>query len=284
MIRNFILLIVVGSLIVIQSCKPKKTIEEKLPSAAGLNEAASVERLPNDAIGDIVKKAITVSGGWENYQKKQTFSFHKVIQHYDSTGTMLREVKQLHQYRLQPRFQARLTWNMDGHDYVIINNGEEAWMLIDGQRSAEDKDINEAWNTSFGSHYVMFMPFKLADPGVIFKNEEIDTLSHGQIVNSVNVNYEPGAGSSAGFHNWHYYFNIDNGRPVGNFLDYGSGKSYTKYITWQEVAGIRLGEKRSVYGVSIDNEIGYLKTVYINESMEFDLEMADELFSIAGVQ
>jgi hypothetical protein len=36
--------------------------------------------------------------------------------------------------------------------------------------------------------------------------------------------------------------------------------------------------------VSIDNEIGYIKTVYINESMEFDLEMADELFSIAGVQ
>ena len=55
-------------------------------------------------------------------------------------------------------------------------------------------------------------------------------------------------------------------------------------ITWQEVAGIRLGEKRSVYGVSIDNEIGYIKTVYINESMEFDLDMADELFSIAGVQ
>ncbi|MBT5428692.1 MAG: hypothetical protein HOK89_02130, partial [Rhodospirillaceae bacterium] len=62
-IRNFILLIVVGSLIVIQSCTPKKTMEEKLPSAAGLNEAASLKLLPNDAIGDIVKKAITVSGG-----------------------------------------------------------------------------------------------------------------------------------------------------------------------------------------------------------------------------
>ena len=83
MIRNIILLIVVGSLIVIQSCTPKKTMEEKLPSAAGLNEAASVERLPNDATGDIVKKAINVSGGWENYQKKQTFSFHKVIQQFE---------------------------------------------------------------------------------------------------------------------------------------------------------------------------------------------------------
>lgn len=159
------------------ACNPsQKEPETSMVSAAGLNEPASLENLSKDAAGDIVRKSIELSGGWEAYQKKRTFSFYKNIQHYDSTGAKVREVRQLHQYRLKPHFQARISWQMDGYDFVIINNGEQAWKFVDGKRSDKQSDINEAWNTSYGSHYVIFMPFKFADPGVIMKSEGIDTL------------------------------------------------------------------------------------------------------------
>ena len=268
----------------IQSSAKLEEKKQVSKSVAGLNQEPSLELLPEDRAGNIIKNAISLSGGWNLYKEKQTFSFYKVIQHFDSLGRMQREVKQHHQYRLKPHFHGRISWKMDNHEYLIINTGQQSRKFKDGQILTADKDNNEAWNTSFGSHYVMFMPFKLADPGAILNYKGIDTLAHGQVVHSVHVNYEQGAGSSARFHDWHYYFDTDGGELIGNFLDYGKGKSYTEYQTWQEVEGIRLGKKRSVFGVSIDGEIGYKKTVYINEEMEFDLEMPDELFSLPEVR
>ena len=291
--RTTLNLLWVGLLVFILACSEGKkeqratqseVIKEKdqvSKSVVGLNQEPLLELLPESVSGDIIKNAISLSGGWNLYKEKQTFSFYKRIQHFDSLGKMQREVKQHHQYRLRPHFQVRISWEMDNHEYLIINTGRQSRKFKDGQILTDGKDNNEAWNTSFGSHYVMFMPFKLADPGAILSYKGVDTLAHGQVVHSVNVNYELGAGSSAGFHEWHYYFDTDSGgNLIGNFLDYGEGKSYTEYQTWQETAGIRLGEKRSVFAVNEDGEIGYMKTVYINEEMEFDLEMTDELFSL----
>ncbi len=275
-------LLLIGLWIAITACSTEEK-KQVFKSMAGLNQEPSLELLPEDSVGDIVKNAISLSGGWNLYEEKQTFSFYKVIQHFDSLGKMRSEVKQLHQYRLRPHFQVRISWKMDNHEYLIINTGRQSRKFKDGQILTAGKDNNEAWNTSYGSHYVMFMPFKLADPGAILSYKGVDTLIHGQVVHSVNVNYEPGAGSSAGFHDWHYYFGRNSGELTGNFLNYGEGKSYIEYQTWQEVGGIKLGQKRSVFGVNKNGEIGYVKTVYINEEMEFDLEMPDELFNLSEV-
>jgi hypothetical protein len=269
------------NLLLVIACSQKQSEpegESAWTSAAGLNAPAMLENLPENAAGDIVKKSIALSGGWELYQEKQTFSFYKNIQHYDSAGAKVKEVRQLHQYRLRPHFQARLSWQMDGHDFVIVNNGEQAWKFVDGKRSQKQSDIYEAWNTSFGSHYVIFMPFKLADPGVVLHSEGFDTLQHGQIVQVLNITYESGAGSSAEYHKWKYYFDPQSGGLVGNFLDYGSGLSYTEYEEWKEVDGLRMGQRRSVYPVDGKRDLMPMTTVYVNEDMRFDEPLPEELF------
>lgn len=235
-------------------------------------------RLPNNQAGEVVKKAIAYVGGWDKWAVKKNFSFYKNITQLDSTGQEIRTTRQLQQYRLQPSFAARMTWERDGKKYVIVNNGQQAWKYEDGKELTDDKSKNEAWNSSFGSNYVISMPFKLTDPGVIMSYDGLDTLEGNKVVHAVKVEYEKGAGSSGGYHTWWYYFDKDTYDLVANFLDYGNGYSYTSYKTFTNIGGIRMHELRHSHAANAQKEVGRIKTIYANEEMQFDVPFADDLF------
>jgi hypothetical protein len=241
---------------------------------------ADIENLPDNAAGDLIRRSIESSGGWDKWQEKKTLTYNKIIQSFDSAGNKVREVTQLHQYRLNPSFQARISWEADGNEYVIINNGSEAAKFINGKRSHAQGDINQAWNSSFGSHYVMSMPFKLTDPGVILQYNGLDSLPNSKNDAMVQVDYEPGAGSAGGMHTWYYYFNPEDGALVANFLDYRDGYSYTEYSEFAEVGGIKLSKKRKSYPATAERKIRPVSTVYTNEQIIFDEELGEELFSL----
>lgn len=241
-------------------------------------EVSPLERLPDQEAGNVVKKAIEEAGGWEKWADKKTLSYTKVIQYFDSMGAMEREIRQLHQYRLHPHLKIKISWEEDGNDYTIINNGQQAWKLKNGQQLTEQSDINHAWNSSFGSHYVMCMPFKLTDPGTVLTYEGLDTLANGQVVHSIKTTYKEGAGSAAGIHTWWYYFDKDDYGLAANFLDYGDGFSYTQYEAFAEIEGIKLNKERKSYSTSADRDLEYVKTVYKNENIQFDVELDNVRF------
>lgn len=235
-------------------------------------------RLPNNQAGEVVKKAIAYVGGWDKWADKKNFSFYKNITQLDSTGQEIRTTRQLQQYRLQPNFAARMTWERDGKQYIIVNNGQQAWKYEDGKELTDKKSKKEAWNSSYGSNYVISMPFKLTDPGVIMSYDGIDTLEENKMVHVVKVEYEKGAGSSGGFHTWWYYFDKDTYDLVANYLDYGNGYSYTSYKTFTDIEGIRMHKLRHSHAANAEKEVGRIKTIYANEAMQFNQPFADDLF------
>lgn len=237
-----------------------------------------MDRLPDNEAGDAIRQAIAHAGGWEAWADKKTFTFYKNIEYFDSTGAKERSLRQLHQYQLHPTFKARLSWEEDGDEYVIINNGQQAWKFKNGEEMTDQASRNQAWNSSFGSHYVISMPFKLTDPGVILTDQGLDTIRNDRVVHSVKVQYEEDAGSSGGMHDWWYYFDPDTYGLAANFLDYGDGCTFTSYQTFTTIGGIRMHEKRHSYVAAKDKEVQYLRTIYTNEEMQFDLPMEDELF------
>ena len=234
--------------------------------------------LPNNKAGEVVKKAIAYVGGWENWAAKENFSFYKNITQLDATGQEIRTTRQLHQYRIKPSFGARMSWEKEGKQYVIVNNGQQAWKYENGKELTDDKSKKEAWNSSFGSNYVISMPFKLTDPGVILTYDGIDTIEGNKIVHALKVEYEKGAGSSGGYHTWWYYFDKDTYDMVANYLDYGNGHSYTNYQTFTNVGGIRLHKLRHSHAADAAKKVGRLKTIYANENMQFNVQMADNVF------
>ena len=241
-------------------------------------EVNPMSHLPDNQAGEVVKKAIDYVGGWDKWAAKTNFSFYKNIMQFDSTGQKIRTTRQLHQYRFKPSFGARMSWEKDGKKYIIINNGQQAWKYEDGKELTDDKSKNEAWNSSFGSNYVISMPFKLIDPGVILTYDGVDTIEENKIVHALKVEYEKGAGSSGGYHTWWYYFDKNTYDLVANYLDYGTGHSYTNYQTFKNIGGIRLHDLRNSHAANAEKEVGRLKTVYANEEMQFDVSMANDLF------
>ena len=228
----------------------------------------------------LVDEAIDHSGGMSNWATKKTLSYTKNIQSYDSTGTLLRTVAQVHKYRLKPSFKANISWELDGNKHEIINNGRQSWKLVNGKIQDNKAAVNNAWNSSFGSQYMISMPFKLKAPGTILDYEGIDTLSNNRIVHKLKVTYENGAGSSGGMHTWYYFLNTDNYQFEANFLDHGKGFSYTDYETFVEVDGIAVTKERKTYGSNENMETTYLKTIYSNSDIRFDVALPEELFKV----
>ena len=245
----------------------------------GINgETHPMDRLSEDKAGEIVRKAIEYAGGWDTWEKKENFSFYKKITQVDSTGAVIKITKQLHEYNMGPGFQGRMTWSINEDEYIIVNTGEESKKYKNGSELTDDKSKNEAWNSSFGSNYVISMPFKLTDPGTILTYEGIDSSTLDKDVYSIKVEYEIGAGSSGGMHTWWYYFDLENYDLVANYLDYGNGYSLTTYETFTEVEGVRLHLKRFSYGSNEQKERVRLKTIYENEEMQFDKKIDKSTF------
>ncbi len=235
--------------------------------------------LPDSEAGDIVKKVIDFAGGWEQWKQKKTLSYIKNVAYYDSMGNKVREFSQLHQYRLRPNFRARISWEEEGTKYEMIYNGQKARKLKGGEVLTGEDDTNSAWNSSFGSHYVMCMPFKLTDPGTILSYEGLDTLANNRVVHSIKAMYEKGAGSAGGMHTWWYYFDKDTFMPVANYLDYGDGFSYTQYESFKEVDGLNVSKKRNGFSTNKERDLLYLSTEYTNENIVFNEPFEDTLFN-----
>lgn len=239
-----------------------------------------MEHLPQNEAGEIVRKAIEFVGGWEAWENKKNFSFYKNITHLDVDGKVEKSQRQFHQYQIHPIIKARMSWEDKGNQYVIINNGEEARKYENGKEMTDDNSKKQAWNSSYGSNYVISMPFKLTDPGVILTYEGIDSTTLNKRVHSLKVEYEKGAGSSGGMHNWWYYFDEKTYDLAANFLDYGTGHSLTTYETFTKVDGIRFHEKRFSHIADADKNIVQKRTIYENESMKFDEDFDDSLFDL----
>lgn len=230
---------------------------------------SSMDRLPSDAAGDIVRAAIERAGGWDAWANKNYFQFYKNISQVDSTGEVIRKIRQLHQYNLEPGFQARLTWTSGDDNLFIINDGTQARKYNNGNWLEDPKSKNEAWNSSYGSHYVVSIPYKLTDPGVTLYYEGIDSTLLGRNLHALKVDYAEGAGSSGGMHKWWYYFEEETYDLAAFYLDYGESQSLTTYESFESVGDMRFHKKRLTYGSNPNREKVILKTIYENEEMKF---------------
>lgn len=224
------------------------------PDAAPVPQAEPVEdpmiRLPDDVAGEVVRRGIEAAGGWEAWADAPALDYQKTIAFFDSTGAETRRLTQHHRYALHPGPKMHIAYTDDeGRDVLLVNDGAEAWKWIDGERATAEEDRNQAWNSTFGSHYVMAMPFKLTDPGTRLSYAGRDTLD-GVTVDAVRAEYDEGAGSAAGLHTWTYYFAVDDGRLVANHLRYGpeaDDYDFTEYHDIREVDGVRLPMRRVSY-------------------------------------
>ncbi|MGH9368119.1 MAG: hypothetical protein ACRD3M_10645 [Thermoanaerobaculia bacterium] len=237
-------------------------------------------RLPQDAAGAAVRRAIEYAGGWDAWQAKKTVEFKKTTIRYRSDGSVEGQRVQTHRYVLRPGFLARIEWEEDGKKIVLINNGNQAWKLIDGQQATAQEDVNQARGATFGSHYVFCMPFKLTDPGVHLESLGREPLSDGTSADKVRVTYERGAGDAGGLHTWTYYFDSKTGRLAANHLNYAPAKyDFTEYLDDKPLEDLRLSTRRSGYNADAHGKTGPRMSESIYEDVQMNVPMLETLFA-----
>lgn len=238
-----------------------------------------VETSPENEALQWVERAIGRAGGFDTWKSKKTLAYTKTIQFYDSLGNLSRTVVQEHKYQLQPTFKANIKWEEDGDLHEIVNTGKRAVKWVNGIIQQDQKSRDGAWNSSFGSHYVISMPFKLKDPGALLRYKGVGSVVEKQ-VHDIPTTYEKDAGSSGGMHTWHYYIDTETFELVANYLDYGDGHSFTSYHDYTNIQGIVMPTQRKSYSSNQNREPLILKTIYTNSDIRFDESLPKDIFDI----
>lgn len=234
----------------------------------------------DDSSKVIIDRAIAYAGGYDAWLQKKSISFDKVSTSYDSTGKVVRETNMHLDYMMKPVFKAKLNYKLNDTLITLIHDGEKARKFYNGKISEEQKDIDAAWNSGFGSHFVMCMPFKLKDPGIKAEYAGQVTLSDGTPAQVVKTSYLKGAGSNPD-HIWYYYFEPGTGKLLANSLN---GKDnywdFTRYISMEKAGGLLMPGERTGYNATGLNKPDRIVSQSRQFNIVFDKDLSEDYFKI----
>ena len=237
--------------------------------------------LPDNQVNQLLKKVIDYSGGWDAYCNIKSVDYKKTVQKIDSSGGMESSVVQHHQYNVFPEFGVSMKWKEGEDEYLILNNAEQSWKVKNGELLTDIKNKNSGYNSSFGSQYVLFMPWKLADPGVILEYIPLTKLPNDKEAVGIKINYTKD-NSTTTEHTWWYYFEEETGKPVATFLKSPQNYSYTEFNEFTKVGDILFHSKRQAYNSDSTMNNLILKTVYINEDIKIGSGFSSKKFNYNG--
>ncbi len=248
--------------------------------AAGARAAITADRPPEGPAGGMLTRAIAYAGGETAWKSKKSVEFRKTVTRFRPDGSVEARRVEMHRYRLLPRLGARIEREDDGKKVIFVNDGYTAWKFVDGKPATEQKDVNSARGSTFGSHYVFGMPFKLRDPGVHLASAGREKLAGGAEVEKIRVTYDKGSGDAGGLHTWTYYFDTTTGRLCANLLNYENGKyDFTEYYDDQTVSLVRVATRRRGYGADANGKRGPLTSEILYDQIRFDVPAPDSLFA-----
>ncbi len=234
----------------------------------------------DDSSRVIIDRAIAYAGGYDAWQQKKTLSFDKKSISFDSTGEITREIDQHLDYMMKPEFRTKFTYMLHDTAVALIHDGEKARKVVNGKISGDQKDIDGAWNSCFGSQFVMCMPFKLKDPGIKAEYAGQVTLADGVPAQVVKTSYTKGAGSNPD-HIWYYYFEPGTGKLLANSLN---GKNnywdYTRYEQFEKAGGLLLPAVRKGYDASGLNKPDKMVSETRHFNIVLDKEFSADHFDI----
>ena len=228
----------------------------------------------------LVDRSIAHAGGWEAWNAVRTVQFQKTIVRFAPDGSVTSTQVQIHRYEMDPETRMRIEYEEKGSKVVLINNGEQAWKLVDGKVAVSEADTNSARNSTFGSHYVFGMPFKLLDPGATLFDAGTKTLEDGTGVRKVRVTYAKGVGDAGGMHTWTYLIEPKTGRLAANLLLYAVGRyDWTEYLNEKTIGALTLSTMRRGFNADANGRVGPKQSEITYDQIETNVTFSPDLFA-----
>lgn len=228
----------------------------------------------------LVDRSIAHAGGWAAWDAVHTVQFRKTIVRFAADGSVTGTLVQIHRYQMDPETRMRIETEEKGAKVVLINNGEQGWKIVDGKVATTQADTNSARNSTFGSHYVFGMPFKLRDPGAKLSDAGTKTLDDGTVVRQVRVTYAKGVGDAGGLHTWTYLIEPKTGRLAANLLLYAAGRyDWTEYLNEKTIGALTLSTLRRGFNADANGKVGPKQSEITYDQIETNVVLSDDLFA-----
>lgn len=212
--------------------------------------------IPDQKVVESLKKSFATLGGLENWQNKKELHYEKQTKSYLKSGELDWESYQFHDYFYHKNPSININWESeDGKKHKISSKNGNAEKYIDDQldKSAKTETLNNSVTTSL---FVIGVPFKMIDKGVVLSHEGMDSLEDGQEVVVIKAIYNP---SDHAHHTtsdvWWYYFDPADYKMVAYLIKHADHYSYIKNLEYTTVNGFVFPQKRISYKVDAERNI-----------------------------
>ncbi len=211
---------------------------------------------------DLLQKSIQTHEQGSSWEELVSIKFRKWTQLLNEDGSVESEVDQLHEYRLKPYFEGKITWTVDSVNHVSIWDGAQMTYFMGG---------NEVKNTGFlaqkkkdldAAFYAFAQPWKLLDDGSSKVYEGQKMLENGLLVEVIKVDYGPDSDQ------WWFYFDPENHQMIGNEVQLKDHRSRILNQDYDTKSGLVLHGARESYRIGESGQRLYLRAKYRYDNYE----------------
>ncbi len=219
----------------------------------------------------VLSKAYDAAGTMEKFQNLESISYKKRSILFLPDGSTESDVTQFHEYNMAPELSATIFWMKDGQRHSIKYDHGVGKKYIDGELVTGSE--NSATKAFFSAHYVLFMPFKLADEHVQLSYEGKDQLRSGQQVDVIKAIYQPTSHDNHSTDDtWWYYFDADSGAYAGSMVYHAPTYAYIENTAKNEKLPLIMNTYRKSFRADKDRKIEYLRGEFFYEDYEMSFK------------
>ena len=206
----------------------------------------------------IVNRAIEKSGGWENWKNIESISYKKRSILYHEDGSKESDITQFHEYKMDQDLSGNIFWKDEkGSHSIVYQEGAALEYLngsmIDGSRESATKTFNSAI-------YVLFIPFKLMDPGVELRYMGQENIAEGQVADVIKASYDTQTHVNHSTDDiWYFYFDVETGEYLAYLVHHEPTYAYVINTKNDSSQAITTPIYRESYRSDADRNKQYLR-------------------------
>ena len=205
----------------------------------------------------VLQEACSVSGGMDAYLQVDSITYMKRSRLVLEDGSTESDVTQLHAYQLQPTLSGSITWEDSLGSHAILYSEDDPHRTLNGIRTDHTPD---AVSKSFmGSYFVLFIPYKMADPNVQLEYEGITTIDQREY-DVIAAHYTPEKHSNHSTDDvWRLFCDRKDGSVISNLVHHPPTYAYIENLETTDEYPLRMNTYRQTWRTDKDRNKEYLR-------------------------
>ena len=179
---------------------------------------------------------------WQQLEEIR-YQKHSVL--YLSDSSIESEVIQQHIYRMRPAFESDISWEVNDDRHLLQYTPDQTRKYVnDNLQEADETALRESVMSSF---YVLGMPFKLLDAGVLLTYKGITDFegfqAHAMEARYSSGNYENHSTDDL----WWYYFDVEGSGFLGAMVYHAPTYALIRNLKFDVTTPIKFHAHRKSY-------------------------------------